>query len=172
MNDQTWLAEHFEADRGHLRAIAYRMLGSRIGADDAVQETWLRLSRADAHAIDDLRAWLTRVVAQVCLDVLSSRASCRETPLDAHLPGAVDPDDAINPQEEVVGVDPVGVAMLAVLETLTPAERLVFVLHDMFAVPFEEIATMLARSPAATREVASQARRRVRGERRVLDGER
>ena len=158
------LATQFEANRSHLRAVAYRMLGSVTEADDAVQESWLRLSRADAAAIDNQRAWLTTVVARVCLDMLRSRKARREEPLGPHVPEPiVSRADGVDPEHEALLADGVGLALLVVLETLAPAERLAFVLHDMFAVPFDEIAPMVDRSPAAARQLASRARRRVRG---------
>ncbi len=164
MDGNQWLAERFEEHRSHLRAVAYRMLGSLSEADDAVQEAWLRLSRADAGAIENLGGWLTTVVARVSVDVLRRRASRREEPLGAHLPEPiVDPVDGTDPEYEALLGDSVGLALLVVLDTLTPAERLAFVLHDMFAVPFDTIASMIDRSPEATRQLASRARRRVRG---------
>jgi len=164
MADREWLAERFEENRGHLRAVAYRMLGSVNEADDAVQESWLRLSRADANDIDNLSAWLTTVVARVCLDMLRSRTSRREESLDAEVS---EPDTmqaaAPNPEQEALLADSVGLALLVVLDRLTPAERLAFVLHDMFAVSFEEISQIVGRSPDAARQLASRARRRVQG---------
>jgi RNA polymerase sigma factor (sigma-70 family) len=158
------LAESFEEHRTHLRAVAYRMLGSLSGADDAVQESWLRLSRSDTAEIENLRAWLTTVVARVSLDMLRSRKSRREEPLGPHVPEPiVSRADGVDPEHEALLADSVGLALLVVLETLAPPERLAFVLHDMFAVPFDEIAPLLERSPAATRQLASRARRRVRG---------
>ncbi|MFD3917560.1 sigma-70 family RNA polymerase sigma factor [Streptomyces sp. NPDC058595] len=165
MDESTWLLERFEEDRTRLRAVAYRMLGSASEADDAVQETWLRLSGADAGAIENLRGWLTTVVARVCLNMLRTRATRREEPLDA--PGGPDPAgaraEAYDPEEETLLAESVGLALLVVLDTLTPAERLAFVLHDMFAVPFDEIAPLIERTPAAARQLASRARRRVKG---------
>ncbi|MFI0447259.1 RNA polymerase sigma factor SigJ [Actinomadura sp. 6N118] len=164
MNDTGFLAERFEADRGHLRAVAYRMLGSLSEADDAVQEAWLRLSRSDASRIDNLCGWLTTVVGRVCLDMLRSRNARREDPLDQRLPDPIVRDqEGADPEHEVLIADSVGLALLVVLETLAPAERLAFVLHDMFAMPFEEIAPIVERTPAATRQLASRARRRVQG---------
>ena len=164
MDDQEWLAQGFEANRAHLRAVAYRMLGSPSEADDAVQEAWLRLSRSDTGAIENLGGWLTTVVARVCLNMLSARSSRREEPLGVHLPDpAGGPEDGIDPEREALLADSVGLALLVVLDALTPAERLAFVLHDLFAVPFDEIAAILGRSPAATRQLASRARRRVQG---------
>jgi RNA polymerase sigma-70 factor, ECF subfamily len=160
MDEKKFLAEKFEANRSHLRAVAYRMLGSRSEVDDAVQEAWLRLSRSDAGEIENLSGWLTTVVARVCLDMLRSRKSRREEPLGPHVPEPV-----ANPEHEQEAelADSVGTALLVVLETLAPAERLAFVLHDMFAVPFEEIAPIVGRTPAAARQLASRARRRVQG---------
>ena len=159
VDDQTWLARRFEAHRPHLRAVAYRMLGSPAEADDAVQEAWLRLSRADTSGVDNLAGWLTTTVARVSLDMLRSRTARREAPVELpDLPAAV-PD----PEHEAVLADSVGPALLVVLDTLTPAERLAFVLHDLFAVPYEEIAPIVRRSPAAARQLASRARRRVQG---------
>jgi RNA polymerase sigma factor (sigma-70 family) len=165
MNEGDLLADRFEANRTHLRAVAYRMLGSVSEADDAVQEAWLRLSRrSDPDELDNLRAWLTTVVARVCLDMLRSRRSRREEPLDTRIPEPiVSREDGMDPEHEALLADSVGLALLVVLETLTPAERLAFVLHDMFAVPFDEIAPIVDRSPAAARQLASRARRRVRG---------
>jgi RNA polymerase sigma factor (sigma-70 family) len=165
MNERELLTDRFEANRTHLRAVAYRMLGSVSEADDAVQEAWLRLSRrSDTAEPENLRAWLTTVVARVCLDMLRSRRSRREDPLDTHLPEPiVSRADGMDPEHEALLADSVGLALLVVLETLTPAERLAFVLHDMFAVPFDEIAPIVDRSPAAARQLASRARRRVQG---------
>jgi RNA polymerase sigma factor (sigma-70 family) len=164
VNEQVWLARQFEEQRPHLRAVAYRMLGSLAEADDAVQDAWLRLSRADTSEVENLRAWLTTVVARVALNMLRSRRTRREQPLDVHLPDPIiDPADGKDPEHEAMLADAVGLALLIVLETLTPAERLAFVLHDMFAVPFDEIAPIVERSPEATRQLASRARRRVRG---------
>jgi RNA polymerase sigma-70 factor (ECF subfamily) len=164
MDQQEWLARRFEEHRPHLRAVAYRMLGSLGEADDAVQDAWLRLSRADTSDVENLGAWLTTVVARVALNMLRSRRTRREQPLDVHVPDPiVDPADGTNPEHETLLADSVGLALLVVLEALTPPERLAFVLHDMFAVPFEEIATILERSPEAARQLASRARRRVRG---------
>jgi RNA polymerase sigma-70 factor (ECF subfamily) len=155
--------DDFEAHRDHLRAVASRMLGSRSEADDAVQETWMRLSHADTNGIENTRAWLTTVVARVCLDMLRSRKARREVPVTAHLPVTAHiPADGPNPEQEAMLADSVGLAMLVVLDTLTPAERLAFVLHDMFAVPFQEIAPIVGRSTQATKMLASRARRRVR----------
>jgi len=165
MDERDLLADRFEANRTHLRAVAYRMLGSVSEADDAVQEAWLRLSRrSDPDELDNLRAWLTTVVARLCLDMLRSRRSRREEPFDTHMPEPiVSREDGMDPEHEALLADSVGLALLVVLETLTPAERLAFVLHDMFAVPFDEIASIVDRSPQAARQLASRARRRVRG---------
>jgi RNA polymerase sigma-70 factor, ECF subfamily len=164
MDERDWLAERFEAHRTHLRAVAYRMLGSVSEADDAVQEAWLRLSRADTSAVDNLGGWLTTVVARVCLNMLQSRRSRREEPIGAHVPDPVaSRRDGIGPEDEALLAEGVGLALVVVLDTLTPAERLAFVLHDMFDVPFEEVAAIVGRSPAAARQLASRARRRVRG---------
>jgi RNA polymerase sigma-70 factor (ECF subfamily) len=157
------LAERFQAHHARLRAVAYQMLGSLSEADDAVQEAWLRVSRAGTDGVDNLGGWLTTVVARVCLDMLRSRAARREEPLGVHLPDPViSQPDVLDPEQEALLADAVGLALLVVLDTLAPAERLAFVLHDTFAVPFEEIAAILGRSPAATRQLASRARRRVR----------
>jgi RNA polymerase sigma factor (sigma-70 family) len=171
MNDQDWLAERFQEQRPQLRAVAYRMLGSLSEADDAVQEAWLRLSRSDASAIDNLGGWLTTVVARVSLNMLRGRKAKREAPLEeARVPDpVVSSANGVDPENEALIADSVGLAMLVVLETLSPAERLAFVLHDMFAVPFEEIGSITGRSPAAARQLASRARRRVRGEAPVPD---
>jgi RNA polymerase sigma factor (sigma-70 family) len=155
--DEHWLAERFQEHREHLRKVAYRMLGSPSEAEDAVQETWLRLSRSDRGDVHNLGGWLTTVVGRVCLDMLRSRASRREEPLNAH---AI--DAGTGPEDEAELADSVGTALLVVLDALTPAERLAFVLHDMFAVPFDQIAAILHRSPNATKMLASRARRRVR----------
>ncbi len=164
MDQQEWLVHQFEEQRPHLRAVAYRMLGSLSEADDAVQDAWLRLGRADTREVENLRAWLTTIVARVALNMLRARKTRRELPLDVHVPDPiVDPVDRIDPEHEAVLADSVGLALLVVLETLSPAERLAFVLHDMFGVPFEEIAPIVERSPEATRQLASRARRRVRG---------
>jgi RNA polymerase sigma-70 factor (ECF subfamily) len=158
------LAQRFQEKRNHLRAVAYRMLGSLSEADDAVQEAWLRLSRTDASAVENLGGWLTTVVARVCLDMLRSRKARHEEPVGARVPDIVaSRDDASNPEHEALLADSIGPALLVVLDTLAPNERLAFVLHDMFAVPFEEIAAIVGRSPAAARQLASRARRRVRG---------
>jgi RNA polymerase sigma factor (sigma-70 family) len=173
VDDRDWLADRFEENRTHLKAVAYRMLGSPSEADDAVQEAWLRLSRSDTSAIENLGGWLTTVVARVCLDMLRSRRSRREETLGAHLPEPiVSRDDVSDPEHQAVLADSVGLALLVVLETLTPAERLAFVLHDMFAVPFNEIALIVGRSSSAARQLASRARRRVRGAATVPDADR
>jgi RNA polymerase sigma-70 factor (ECF subfamily) len=164
MDEREWLADRFEANRTHLRAVAYRILGSVSEADDAVQESWLRLSRSESSDIENLRAWLTTVVARVCLDMLRSRQSRREEPLGPRVPEPIVSREAgLDPEHEALLADSVGLALLVVLETLGPAERLAFVLHDMFAVPFDEIAPIVGRSPAAARQLASRARRRVQG---------
>jgi RNA polymerase sigma factor (sigma-70 family) len=164
MPEQEWLADKFEEKRGHLRAVAYRMLGSFNEADDAVQEAWLRLSRSDAGTIDNLGGWLTTVVSRVCLDMLRSRNSRKEEALDAQSakPVAIR-EGQRNPEQETLLADSIGAALLIVLDRLDPAERLAFVLHDMFAVSFDEIASILGRSPEAARQLASRARRRLQG---------
>jgi RNA polymerase sigma factor (sigma-70 family) len=163
MSEHDWLAERFEENRPHLRAVAYRMLGSSTEADDAVQETWLRLSRAGVGGVENLGGWLTTIVARVSLNMLRSRTLRREEPMDPPATGqpVAAPPNGTDPEHEAVLADSVGLALLVVLDTLTPAERLAFVLHDMFAVPFEEIAPIVERSPVATRQLASRARRRV-----------
>src|SRR5947208_9063623 len=164
MDDQDWVAERFEEHRAHLRAVAYRMLGAPSDAEDAVQESWLRLSRSDTSGVENLGGWLTTVVARVCLDMLRSRESRHEEPLDVHVPDPiVSREEGIDPEYEALLADSVGLALLVVLNTLNPSERLAFVLHDLFAVPFDEIAPILGRSPTATRQLASRARRRVQG---------
>jgi RNA polymerase sigma factor (sigma-70 family) len=164
MNDQDWLAERFEANRSHLRGVAYRMLGSLPEADDAVQEAWIRLSRTDTSDVDNLRAWLTTVVGRVCLNMLRSRKVRREAPLETHLPDPiVSPEEGMDPELEALLGDSVGLAMLVVLDSLAPAERVAFVLHDVFGVPFDEIGPIVGRTPTAARQLASRARRRVRG---------
>ena len=163
MTDQDWLAERFEANRSHLRGIAFRMLGSMTEADDAVQEAWIRLSRTDTSDVDNLRAWLTTVVGRVCLNMLRSRRTRREASIETHLPDPiVSPEAGIDPEQEALLGDSVGLALLVVLDSLTPAERVAFVLHDVFAVPFDEIAPIVGRTPIAARQLASRARRRVR----------
>ena len=170
MDQQEWLARQFEDHRPHLRAVAYRMLGSLGEADDAVQDAWLRLSRTDTSEVENLSGWLTTVVARVALNMLRSRRTRREQPLDVRVPDPIiDPAEGTHPEHEALLADSVGLALLVVLETLTPAERLAFVLHDMFAVPFEQIAPIVERSPEATRQLASRARRRVRGAAPVPD---
>jgi RNA polymerase sigma-70 factor, ECF subfamily len=170
MDEREWLAERFEEQRTHLRAVAYRMLGSLSEADDAVQEAWLRLSRSNASEIENLGGWLTTVVARVALNMLRSRTTRREEPLGVRIPDPIiDPAGGTDPEHEALLADSVGLALLVVLETLSPPERLAFVLHDMFAVPFEEISSILDRSPQATRQLASRARRRVQGERTMPD---
>src|SRR3954454_18852638 len=170
MDEREWLAERFEEQRPHLRAVAYRMLGSLSEADDAVQEAWLRLSRTDASEVENLGGWLTTVVARVSLNMLRSRATRREEPLGVHLPDPiVDSADGTDPEHEALLADSVGLALLIVLETLNPPERLAFVLHDMFAVPYDEIAPIIESSPMATRQLASRARRRLQGERTATD---
>ena len=164
MNDQGWLAERFEANRSHLRGVAFRMLGSLTEADDAVQEAWIRLSRTDTTDVDNLRAWLTTVVGRVCLNMLRSRKTRREASLEIHLPDPiVSPEEGMDPEQEALLGDSIGLAMLVVLDSLTPAERVAFVLHDVFAVPFHEIAAIVDRTPTAARQLASRARRRVQG---------
>src|SRR6266404_3371701 len=164
MSDRDWLAEQFEEHRAHLRRVAYRMLGTIDDSDDAVQEAWLRLSRTDSAAIENLGGWLTTVVGRVSLDMLRARRSRREDYVGSWLPEpVVTVGDQSDPEQESLLADSVGLALLVVLETLAPAERLAFVLHDMFGLPFEEIAPIVERSPAATRQLASRARRRVRG---------
>jgi RNA polymerase sigma factor (sigma-70 family) len=172
MHEDDWLAERFEEHRTHLRAVAYRMLGSVSEADDAVQEAWLRLSRADTSGVENLGGWLTTVVARVSLNMLRSRKTRREEPMDVHVPEPiVSRAEGVDPEHEALLADSVGLALLVVLDTLSPAERLAFVLHDMFAVPFEEIAPMVGRSPTAARQLASRARRRVRGGAPVPDAD-
>jgi RNA polymerase sigma-70 factor (ECF subfamily) len=164
MDSSDWLAKRFEEHRGELRAVAYRMLGSLSEADDAVQEAWLRLSRADTSEVQNLGAWLTTVVGRVCLNMLRARTTRRENPLGAHVPDpVVSRAGDTDPEQQALLADSVGLALLVVLEMLPPAERLAFVLHDMFAVPFDDIAPILDRSPAAVRQLASRARRRVQG---------
>jgi RNA polymerase sigma-70 factor (ECF subfamily) len=170
MDEHEWLAERFETHRPHLRGVAYRMFGSLSEADDAIQESWLRLSRAETSGVENLGGWLTTVVARVCLNMLQSRQLRREEPLGVHVPElAGSLTDGADPEHEVLLADSVGLALLVVLDTLAPAERLAFVLHDMFAVPFDEIAPIVERSPAAARQLASRARRRVQGAARVPD---
>src|SRR5205085_5506655 len=164
MDENAWLAERFEEHRPHLRAVAYRMLGSLTEAEDAVQDAWLRLSRSGAGDVENLGGWLTTVVARVCLNMLRARNVRREESLEAHLPDPViSSEGELQPEEEALLADSVGLALLVVLDTLAPAERLAFVLHDMFELPFEEIAPLVGRTPAAARQLASRARRRVKG---------
>ena len=164
MTEPDWLVEGFENNRARLRAVAYRMLGSLAEADDAVQETWLRLTRSDTNGVDNLGAWLTTIVARVCLNMLRSRNTRREDPLGVHLPDPViSPADGTNPEEQALLADSVALALQVVLDTLTPAERLAFVLHDMFGLPFAQIAPLAGCSPAMARQLASRARRRVQG---------
>ena len=164
INDQEWLAQRFESHRSHLRGVAYRMLGSLNEADDAVQEAWIRLSRTDTSDVENLRAWLTTVVGRVCLNQLRTRRTRRETPLEVHVPdpivGALGGGD---PEYEALLGDSIGLALLTVLESLSPAERVAFVLHDVFAIPFDDIAPIVGRSSTATRQLASRGRRRVQG---------
>ena len=172
MNERDWLAERFEEQRPRLRAVAYRMLGSLSEADDAVQETWLRLNRSDASQVDNLGAWLTTVVGRISLNILRSRRTHPEEPFGERLPDPIiDRVDDTDPEHEALLADSVGLALFVVLETLSPAERLAFVLHDMFAVPFDDIATIVDRSPEATRQLASRARRRIQAEDPVPDGD-
>jgi RNA polymerase sigma factor (sigma-70 family) len=162
--DQDWLASSFETHRPHLRGVAYRMLGSLSEADDAVQDAWIRLSRSDTSDVENLRAWLTTVVGRVCLNQLRARRTRREAPLEVHVPDPiVSPESGLDPEHEAILGDSVGMALLAVLDTLTPPERVAFVLHDVFAIPFDDIAPIVGRSSAATRQLASRGRRRVRG---------
>ncbi len=163
MREQNWLAQQFEENRTRLRKVAFQMLGSESEADDAVQETWLRLSRSDAGAIDNLVGWLTTVVARICLDMLRSREARREELLDIDGPSQIADTGAADPEREAILADSIGPALLVVLDMLTPPERVAFVLHDMFGMPFEEIAPIVGRSPTASRQLASRARRRVRG---------
>src|SRR5579863_1837014 len=164
MTNSEWLAQQFEENRGHLRGVAYRMLGSLSEADDAVQECWLRLSRSDTDNVENLRAWLTTVVSRICLDMLRSRQSRREEPLETAAPEpAAKPTSAADPETEALLAESVGYATLVVLGRLNPAERIAFVLHDLFDFPFEEIARITGRSPEAARQLASRARRRIHG---------
>jgi RNA polymerase sigma-70 factor, ECF subfamily len=172
MDERDWLAERFEEHRTRLRAVAYRMLGSLTEADDAVQEAWLKLNRSDAAAIENLGAWLTTVVARISLNMLRSRNARREEPLETRLPEPIiDRADGTDPEHEALLADAVGLALFVVLETLSPAERLAFVLHDMFGVPFDEIAPIIDRSPGAARQLASRARRRLRAENPLPDAD-
>jgi RNA polymerase sigma factor (sigma-70 family) len=170
MDERDWLAERFQAYRPRLRAVAYRLLGSATEADDAVQGAWLRLDRADTNGVRNLGGWLTTLVARECLDLLRARTSRREEPLGVHLPDPIlSGADGVDPEQQALLAEGVGLALLVVLDTLAPAERLAFVLHDTFAVPFEEIAPIVGRSPAAARQLASRARRRVQGAAPVPD---
>ena len=170
MSDHDWLAERFEAHRTHLRAVAYRMLGSLSEADDAVQESWIRVSRADTSGVENLAGWLTTVVARVCLNMLHSRKARREAPLGVRMPDPiVSRADGVDPEHQALLAESVGLALLVVLESLAPAERVAFVMHDVFAVPFDEIAPIVGRSPTAARQLASRARRRVQGAATVPD---
>jgi RNA polymerase sigma factor (sigma-70 family) len=172
MDEREWLAERFEEHRTRLRAVAYRMLGSLSEADDAVQEAWLRLSRTDASQVENLGGWLTTVVARVSLNMLRSRRSRGEEPIGVQMPEPIiDRADGMSPEHEALLADSVGLALLVVLETLSPPERIAFVLHDMFAMPFEEIAPIVDRSPEATRQLASRARRRIQGENPLPDAD-
>lgn len=164
MNESDWLTSGFQEHRAHLRAVAYRMLGSLGEAEDAVQETWLRLARSDTSDVHNLGGWLTTVTSRVCLDMLRARTARREDPLEVHVPDPiVGPMDENDPEQQAVLADSVGLALLVVLDTLSPTERLAFVLHDVFAVPFDQIGSILDRSPAAAKQLASRARRRLRG---------
>src|SRR5262245_1626239 len=170
MNEQDWLVEQFEEHRTHLRAVAYRMLGSLTEADDALQEAWIRLSRSDTEKVENLGGWLTTIVARVCLNMLRSRKARAEEPLGEPVPEPIiSSPNGLDPEQEALVADSVGLALLVVLDALTPAERLAFVLHDMFAVPFDEIAPIIGRSPAAARQIGSRARRRVQGAAPVPD---
>jgi RNA polymerase sigma factor (sigma-70 family) len=164
MDDHEWLADHFEQHRSHLRAVAYRMLGSLTEAEDAVQETWLRVSRAGVDEVENLGGWLTTIVARVCLNMLRARNLRREEPLEVHIPDPViSPEEGVQPEEEALLADSIGLALLVVLQTLNADERLAFVLHDMFDLPFDQIAPIVGRTPQAARQLASRARRRVKG---------
>jgi RNA polymerase sigma-70 factor, ECF subfamily len=170
MTDQEWLAERFQEQRPQLRAVAYRMLGSLAEADDVLQEAWLRISRSNTGGIENLGGWFTTIVARLSLNALRARRAKREAPLEGGIPDlVVSPPDGVDPEHEALIADSAGLALLVVLDTLSPAERLAFVLHDMFAVPFDEIASITGRTPAATRQLASRARRRVQGRARVPD---
>jgi RNA polymerase sigma factor (sigma-70 family) len=172
MDEHEWLAEQFEANRSHLQAVAYRMLGSLSEADDAVQESWLHLSRSNTSGVENLGGWLTTVVARICLDMLRSRKSRHEESLEASVPEPITSrEGGIDPEQEALLADSVGLALLVVLDTLNPAERLAFVLHDIFAMPFDEIAPIVERSETAARQLASRARRRVRGAAMVPDSD-
>jgi RNA polymerase sigma factor (sigma-70 family) len=164
MTDSEWLAARFEDHRPRLRSVAYRMLGSLTEADDALQDAWIRVTRADVDKVDNLGGWLTTIVARVCLNMLRARRTRREAPLETHLPDpVVSPQDGMDPEQEALLADSVGLAMLVVLDSLSPPERVAFVLHDVFAVPFDEIAPIVGRTPTTTRQLASRARRRVQG---------
>ncbi|MDI5979256.1 sigma-70 family RNA polymerase sigma factor, partial [Amycolatopsis magusensis] len=163
MNEHDFLAQRFEEHRAHLRSVAYRMLGSLAEADDAVQDAWLRLANTETEDIDNLGGWLTTVVGRVCLDMLRSRRARREDPLEARLPDPVVTGDGTDPEQQALIADAVGLALLVVLESLNPAERLAFVLHDLFGLPFEQIAPIMDRTPVAARKLASRARQRVQG---------
>jgi RNA polymerase sigma-70 factor (ECF subfamily) len=171
MHEHDWLAERFEANRPHLRAVAFRMLGSPSEAEDAVQESWLRLSRSDTSAVKNLTGWLTTVVARVCLDMLRARTSRREEPVGVLLPDSLGGTTDEDPEHEALLADSIGLALLVVLETLAPAERVAFVLHDTFGVPFDEVAPIVGRSSTAARQLASRARRRVQGSASVPDAD-
>src|ERR1700716_4329056 len=164
MHERDWLGECFEEHRPHMKAVAYRMLGSLTEADDAVQDAWLRVNRSGIDGVDNVRAWLTRVVARVCLNALRSRNVRREEPVGMHLPDPlISLDDRVDPEQQVLLADSVGLALQVVLETLAPPERLAFVLHDLFSLPFDDIASVMGRSAVAARQLASRARRRVQG---------
>jgi RNA polymerase sigma factor (sigma-70 family) len=171
MDEDDWMAERFEQHRTHLRAVAYRMLGSQAEADDAVQESWIRLSRSGASGVENLGGWLTTVTARVCLDMLRSRQSRREEPVGVDVPEPAVSQETAGPEQEVLLADSVGLALLVVLEALAPAERVAFVLHDMFDLPFDQIGPIVGRSPAAARQLASRARRRVQGTATAPDGD-
>lgn len=171
MDEKEQIAKLFETHRRHLQAVAYRMLGSVSEADDAVQEAWLRLSRSEVEGISNLKGWLTTVVARVCLDMLRSRKSRGEEALEDHVEPIASDDARTDPEQDALMADSVGLALLVVLDTLAPAERVAFVLHDVFDLPFDEIATIVGRTPVATRQLASRARKRVRGENRTRDSE-
>ena len=172
VSDRDWQAREFEEHRAYLEAVAYRMLGSLSEAEDAVQDSWFRLNRSETNKVENMRGWLTTVVARVCLDMLRTRRARREDLVGAELPEPIVTLPANGPEDETLLADSVGLALLVVLDTLTPAERLAFVLHDMFGMPFEEVAPIVERSPAATRQLASRARRRVRGATPVPDPDR
>src|SRR5450755_1064195 len=163
MHENAWLVDRFEEQRAHLRAVAYRLLGSLSEAADAVQDTWLRVSGADSSVINNLGGWMTTITARICLNILRSRSVRREDAFGLHLPDPVISDGTLQPEEEAVLADSIGLALMVVLDTLTPAERLAFVLHDVFELPFDEIAPVVGRTPTAARQLASRARRRVKG---------